>query len=113
MRSYRFARRSFLAAVGGAFGLKTILRKGLDFEPLPEPPPPQGEASEEPGVRIPVQEGDKIEEIRDGEEVIMLKVTPKDGPTYYLVQTAKGGWARRDSLDDGVRVPMWPIHKFD
>ena len=43
----------------------------------------------------------------------MLKVTPKDGPTYYLVQTAKGGWARRDSLDDGVRVPMWPIHKFD
>jgi hypothetical protein len=83
------------------------------LEPLPEPPPPQGEAVDEPGVRIPVQEGDKIEEIRDGDEIIMLKVTPKEGPPYYLVQTAKGGWARRGSLDDGVRVPMWPIHKFD
>jgi len=43
----------------------------------------------------------------------MLKVTPQDGPPYYLVQTAKGEWMRRDSLDSGLRVPMWPIHTFD
>lgn len=83
------------------------------LEPLPAPPPPQSDATGEPSVHIPVQEGEKVEEIRNGDEVIMLKVTPKEGPTYYLVQTAKGGWARRNSLDDGVRVPMWVIQTFE
>jgi hypothetical protein len=33
---------------------------------------------------------------------------------YYLVDaTGSGDWIRRDSLDDGVRVPMWPIFTFD
>jgi len=42
-----------------------------------------------------------------------LKVTPKNGPAYYLVDTTgNGNWMRRDSLDDGVRVPMWPVKKF-
>jgi len=40
----------------------------------------------------------------------MLKVTPKNGPVYYLIDTTgNGGWMRRNSLDDGVSVPMWPI----
>jgi hypothetical protein len=85
------------------------------LEPLPEPPPPPaGAAPAEPGVRIPAQEGDKVEEIRQGGRVVMLKVTPPNGKPYYLVDTGgNGNWMRRDSLDDGVRVPMWPIHTFD
>ena len=85
------------------------------LEPLPEPPPPPaGAAPAEPGVRIPVQEGDKVEEIRQGGRVVMLKVTPPNGRPYYLVDTGgNGNWMRRDSLDDGVRVPMWPIHTWD
>ena len=85
------------------------------LEPLPEPPPPPPMSPvEEPAVRIPVQEGDKVEEIRQGGRVVMLKVTPPNGPTYYLVDTTgNGNWMRRDSLDDGVRVPQWPIHKWD
>ena len=83
------------------------------LEPLPGPPPPQPDASspvDEPQVRIPVQEGAKVEPIRKGGQVIMLKVTPKNGPVYYLVDTTgNGGWIRLNSLDDGVRVPMWPI----
>jgi len=87
-------------------------------EPLPEvPPPPQGIrdiAPEEPRVRIAPQEGDRVEEMRDGGRVVMLKVTPRDGPPYYLVDTTgNGNWMRRDSLDDAVRVPMWPIRTFD
>ena len=27
--------------------------------------------------------------------------------------TGNGNWIRRDSLDDGVRVPMWTIRTFD
>ena len=84
------------------------------LEPLPEPPPPPPMSVEEPAVRIPVQEGDKVEEVRQGGRVVMLKVTPPHGRPYYLVDTTgNGNWMRRDSLDDGVRVPMWPIHTWD
>jgi hypothetical protein len=84
------------------------------LEPLPEPPPPPPMPVDAPAVRIPVQEGDQVEEVRQGGRVVMLKVTPAKGPTYYLVDTTgNGNWMRRDSLDDGVRVPMWPIHTWD
>jgi len=84
------------------------------LEPLPEPPPPPPMPIDAPAVRIPVQEGDKVEELRQGGRVVALKVTPPNGPTYYLVDTTgNGNWMRRDSLDDGVRVPMWPIHTWD
>jgi hypothetical protein len=44
----------------------------------------------------------------------MLKVTPPGGAPYYLIDTTgNGNWMRRDTLDDGVRVPMWPITTFD
>lgn len=85
------------------------------LEPLPEPPPPPPIAGpDEPAVRIPVQEGDKVEETRIGGRVVMLKVTPPNGKPYYLVDpSGTGSWLRRDSLDDGLRVPLWPIHTFD
>jgi len=80
------------------------------MEPLPPPPMSEGD---EPSVRIPVQKEDKVEEIREGGRVVMLKVTPPGGAPYYLVDTSgNGNWMRRDSLDDGVRVPMWPIYTF-
>jgi hypothetical protein len=84
-------------------------------EPLAEPlPPPPIPGPDEPAVRIPVQEGDKVEETRDGGRVVMLKVTPPNGKPYYLIDTTgNGNWMRRDSLDDGVRVPMWPVYTFD
>jgi hypothetical protein len=86
------------------------------LEPLAEPPPPPPlEGPDEPAVRIPVQESDKVEEIREGGRVVMLKVTPASGgKPYFLVDTAgNGNWMRRDPLDDGVRVPMWPVYTFE
>lgn len=89
-------------------------RKPPALEPIPEPPPPPEPGVEQPEVRIPVPDGDRVEEIREGGRVVMLKVTPKNGKPYYLVDTTgAGNWARRESLDDGVRVPMWPIWIFD
>lgn len=111
-------RRSLLVALAFLVvsSLAAAQQKGPPkLEPLPEPPPPPPLPTlDEPAVRIPVQKEDKIEEIREGGRVVMLKVTPPNGPTYYLVDTTgNGNWMRRDSLDDGVRVPMWPIHTFD
>ncbi|HZM34594.1 MAG TPA: DUF2782 domain-containing protein [Burkholderiales bacterium] len=92
-------------------------RPAPKLEPLPEPPPPAAGPAEpaEPAVRIPVQEGDKVEAVRQGGRVVMLRVTPaKGGKPYYLVDTTgNGNWMRRDSLDEGVAVPMWPLHTFD
>ena len=108
--------RALIAAVL-ALGCAVALAQSRPprLEPLPEPPPPPPMAEDgEPVVRIPVQEGDKVEEVREGGRVVMLKVTPPKGRPYYLVDTTgNGNWMRRDSLDDGVRVPMWPIHTFD
>lgn len=87
------------------------------LEPLPEPPPPPGirdAGADEPRIRIAPAEGDRVEEMRENGRVIMLKVTPSHGVPYYLVDTTgSGNWMRRDSLDDGVRVPMWTIRTFD
>jgi hypothetical protein len=90
-------------------------RKPPAMEPIPEPPPPPEPGVEQPEVRIPVPSGDKVEEIREGGRVVMLKVTPKGGgKPYYLVDTTGAGqWQRRETLDDGIRVPMWPIWIFD
>jgi hypothetical protein len=88
------------------------------LEPLPEPPPPPpmpaGPGLDEPRVRIPVQEGDKIEPIREQGRVVAVKVTPPNGRPYFLIDsTGRGGWIRRESLDDGVAFPMFPIVEFD
>jgi hypothetical protein len=103
-----------VVALASSLALAQSRRPPPKLEPLPEPPPPPQMPVEEPTVRIPVQEGDKVEEIRQGGRIVMLKVTPPNGKPYYLVDTTgNGNWMRRDSLDDGVRVPMWPIHTWD
>ena len=86
------------------------------LEPLPEAPPPPliRDGADEPRVRIAPQEGDKIEEVRDGARVVMIKVTPPHGVPYYLYDPlGTGNWSQREPLDTGVRVPMWTIKTFD
>jgi hypothetical protein len=83
-------------------------------QPLQELPPPVISGPDEPAVRIPVQKEDRVEELREGGRIVMLKVTPPNGRPYYLVDTTgNGNWMRRDPLDDGVRVPMWPVYIFE
>ena len=104
-----------LCAMSGA-ALQSAAQPKMEPVP-PAPPPPPGTPSgpDEPAVRIPVQKEDKVEEIREGGRVVMLKVTPAHGGhPYYLVDTTgNGNWMRRDSLDSGLAVPMWPIRTFE
>ena len=84
------------------------------LEPLPEEPERPAAVdgrAEEPAVRIPAGKDDTVEQINHGGRT-MVKVTPPGGKPYYLIE-GPGGWLRRDSLDDGTRVPMWPLHTFD
>jgi hypothetical protein len=82
------------------------------FAQSPPLPALQEGAAEEPAVRIRPDKDDQVEKAVVGGRTI-LKVTPRGGGRpYYLVEGARG-WERRDSLDDGTRVPMWTIHSFD
>ena len=85
------------------------------LEPIPVPPPPpigaEPDVSERP-VRITPGANEQIEEIViDGKRVV--RVTTPGGAVYYLrddLGESQGG--RRDSLDQGIRVPLWVIHEF-
>lgn len=86
-------------------------------EPLPQPPAftPGADATpgDEPEVTIIKQTDLTIEEFRSGGKLYMIKVTPKYGPPYYLVDDrGDGKFARQESLDSGYRPPQWIIHRF-
>ena len=106
----------FLALSVAAAGALAQQQRPPKLEPLPEPPPPPliRDGADEPRVRIAPQEGDRVEEMREGGRVVMLKVTPPSGIPYYLMDlTGNGNLTRRDSLDPGIRVPMWTIKTFN
>ena len=43
----------------------------------------------------------------------MIKITPKNGVPYYLVDDqGDGKFARQESLDSGIRPPRWIIRRF-
>ena len=109
-------RRTLFLALSVAAAGALAQQRPPKLEPLPEPPPPPviREGGDEPRVRIAPQEGDRVEEMRDGGRVVMLKVTPPNGIPYYLMDlTGNGTLTRRESLDPGIRVPMWTIKTFD
>lgn len=68
---------------------------------------------ENDGVTITKQSEQTIEEYRMGGRLYMIKVTPKGGVPYYLVDDrGDGKFARQESLDTGFRPPQWIIHRF-
>ncbi|TMH31915.1 MAG: DUF2782 domain-containing protein [Betaproteobacteria bacterium] len=104
-----------LAIATNAFAQKTPDPPTL--EPVPEAPPPPPEVANdpelEPQVTIVRRERETIEEYRVSGRLVMIKVIPKSGRPYYLVAEGPNGtFVRRDSLDTGLRVPMWLLFSF-
>jgi Protein of unknown function (DUF2782) len=84
------------------------------LEPLPQippPPPGAGEQPEEEPVRIQSKEDQVEEKLVDGRHVVRVK-TP-EGLEYWLVEDlGDGPGLKSESLDPGVRVPLWVIKRF-
>ncbi len=87
-----------------------------NLEPLQPPvftPGPDASVNDEAEITIIKEKALSVEEYRSGGRLYMIKVTPKVGPPYYLVdQRGDGKFARQESLDSGFRPPQWVIHRF-
>ncbi len=88
--------------------------KPSDLKPLPPPPVlDPSESPDEPQVTITKQTEQTVEEFRSNGKLYMIKITPKHGKPYYLIDDrGDGKFARQESLDSGLRVPQWVILKF-
>jgi len=103
----------------GLFSLAAFAAKPVpgNLEPLPEPPPISGGPDEivddEPEVTITKRTEQTVEEYRVAGKLYMIKITPKHGKPYYLVDdSGDGKFARQESLDSGLRPPRWVIRRF-
>ncbi|AQZ94002.1 hypothetical protein BVH74_04200 [Halopseudomonas phragmitis] len=66
----------------------------------------------EPDVTIR-QEGDKtIEEYRVNGFLYAIKVTPQNGPPYFLVAVDEDGNFQRADQVGGMRIPGWKIFEW-
>ena len=107
--------RTFAAALLLAFVLPAAAQQPK-LEPLPEPPPPppgvDTEQPGEPGVDIQPNGNEQTEEtVVNGQRVV--RVTRPDGNVYYIVEDrGDGPGTRNESLDRGLRVPLWVIRQF-
>ena len=68
----------------------------------------------EPQVTVRMEGDQKIEEYRVNGKLYMMRVTPKSGPSYVLMdQKGDGTFSKHDNpLDSGVRVPQWVLLTF-
>ena len=86
------------------------------LEPLPDlEPAPAGQPDSglEPQITIVQKSDEKVEEYRIRGRLYKMKVTPKTGKPYWLVDDrGDGQFIRSDNLDSGLRVPRWVIRRF-
>lgn len=81
-----------------------------DLKPVPDGAPGPEDA---PPVTIKPSAPGRVIEYRANGRLYMVKVIPKVGKPYYLIdQKGDGTFARQESLDSGMRPPMWVIKEF-
>lgn len=87
-----------------------------DLQPLPPPPAMSNNVQDgdlEPQVTITKEKDTTVEEYRSGGKLYMIKIIPKVGKPYYMVdERGDGKFSRQESLDSGLRPPQWVIHRF-
>ena len=112
-------------ALGVALGVAATASAQAPAAPPPPPMPPAGAEGQqpppfrttdpalEPQVTIIRSETETREEVRMGNELKFVKVTPRHGVPYYLIpQGSSGTFLRRNSLDTSLSVPMWVLFSW-
>lgn len=77
-------------------------------------PPADAAGATEPEVTIIQSEGKRVEEYRVNGQLYMIKVTPRKGPPYYIVDTDGDGVleTRRNDLAPDVLTPQWILFRW-
>ncbi len=72
------------------------------------------EPDEEPEITITRSQTEIIEEYRANGRLYMIKITPKKGFVYYLVDTDGDGSldSRQNELDEGLLIPKWTLFNW-
>jgi hypothetical protein len=67
-----------------------------------------------PEVRILQDKNANIEEFRSNGKVYMIKIKPKKGPAYYLVDADGDGDfdTRRNDLQPNLLIPSWVLFSW-
>jgi hypothetical protein len=106
-----FMLRRILAGALLAVALPLAAQQPPKLEPLPEPPPGAADQPDEAPVRIRSGQDQVEEQLIDGRHVV--RVTTPSGQEYWLVEDlGDGPGLKNESLDHGVRVPLWVIRRF-
>ena len=103
------------ALSAGLLAFSPVCAETPPLMPVPDIPPPPGmvETEMEPTVTIVQRGEDRVEEYRLRGRLYMIKVSPKVGKPYYLVDPRGDGQMRRfDDLSPNFVVPMWMIWAF-
>jgi hypothetical protein len=81
-----------------------------DLQPVPDGPPGPGDA---PAVTIKPGSQGRVIEYRANGKLYMLKIIPRVGKPYYLIdQKGDGQFSRQDGAAPVLQPPMWVIKEF-
>lgn len=97
-----------------------LIVPALALADVPPPPPLLDDSDQvtreimEPQVTIIRREGEVIEEYRLHGQLYMIRVTPRTGKPYYLVDTDGDGnlETRSHELDLRLMIPAWVILRW-
>ncbi len=93
--------------------LAPVLNAAAERGAVP-PPPAASEEDVEPEVTIIHRRGEMIEEYRINGQLYMIKVMPRKGIPYFLVDTDGDGnlEVRQNELDQELLIPQWTILRW-
>ncbi len=105
----------FIAGLLFASGFVAVADEIIKLSDLP-PPPTDSLSGEtpEPEIRIIHRSQETVEEYRVGGLLYMIKVTPKQGAAYYLIDTDGDGnlETQRNDLEPRMAIPGWIILRW-
>jgi hypothetical protein len=88
--------------------------------PREEPPlppkvqvPPSEEDAPTVNIRRDDSTGDVVEEYRQNGRLYLVKVTPRKGPSYQLLDTNGDGKLDRADHEGGVRPVYWTLYEWN
>ena len=103
-----------LLALPLVFGQFVFAEDREVFEEIPPPPSVyDSDYALEPEVTIRKEETQLIEEYRVNGQLYMIKISPKNMPSYYLYKDAvEADWTSFDDPTAPMIVPQWVLFTF-